>query len=212
MWWYSRPGLAVRRGEERIAGDALAACGVPTALRIRPPGTLEGGDICLASPELALIGHSRRTNLHGANQLAAFLAAAGFAAIHVVPLLPGTLHLDMVLAMLDRNLAAVSESQTPARVRTLLASHGIRTVALPDEEVIAGMALNLLALGPRQVMLPSGNPVSRRRLEQQGVDCIEVDVSELMKGGGALHCMTAVLQRDFIKQVNGRGVDDDAKN
>jgi N-dimethylarginine dimethylaminohydrolase len=35
-------------------------------------------------------------------------------------------------------------------------------------------------------------------LEGMGVRCVEADISELMKGGGAVHCMTGVLQRDAV--------------
>lgn len=193
-----RPALAARQGEEEVACETLAAAGVPAAVRIASPGTLEGGDVSVASPDLVLIGRSQRTNVHGAGQLEAFLRSRGVKNVHMVLLHPDTLHLDMVFAMLDRDLAAVSEKRTPDRLRAILAHHHVRVIELPDHEVNSGMALNLLCLGPRRIMIPSGNPVSRRRLEQQGVACIPVEVSELMRGGGAIHCMTAVLKRDLV--------------
>jgi arginine deiminase len=36
----------------------------------------------------------------------------------------------------------------------------------------------------------------RERYEQAGVECVEVDVSELIKAGGGIHCMSGFLKRD----------------
>ncbi|MEP6601740.1 MAG: arginine deiminase family protein [Nitrospirota bacterium] len=199
-----RPGSISRSGEEVDASETLVSSGIPIAFRVFSPGTLEGGDICVASPDLVLIGNSKRTNLEGARQLASFLTIEGFRNVEIVSVSPHTLHLDMTFAVLDRDLAAICEERTPAALRALLAKHSFRTVNLPNNEVTAGMALNLLCLGPRRVMLPSGNRISRSRLERAGVSCVEADVSELMKGGGALHCMTAVLKRDLIAKPHAQ--------
>ena len=46
--------------------------------------------------------------------------------------------------------------------------------------------------------MPAGNPITAGKLRDAGVETIEVDISEIRKGGGALHCITAFLKRDSI--------------
>jgi arginine deiminase len=43
--------------------------------------------------------------------------------------------------------------------------------------------------------MPAGNPHTRRTLEGARIECHEVDVSELLRGGGSVHCMTGVIER-----------------
>ena len=64
------------------------------------------------------------------------------------------------------------------------------------EETAGGMAINLVPVAPGVVVLPAGNPITQRALERRGVSCHAVDVSALMLGGGAVHCMTGVVRRD----------------
>ena len=40
--------------------------------------------------------------------------------------------------------------------------------------------------------------LTKKALEKAGVEVINVDVSELMKGYGCLHCMTAFLEREEL--------------
>jgi arginine deiminase len=58
------------------------------------------------------------------------------------------------------------------------------------------MAINLVPVAPGVVVMPAGNPVTQRALERRGIECHPVAISELMKGGGACHCMTGVVKRD----------------
>jgi arginine deiminase len=74
--------------------------------------------------------------------------------------------------------------------------HGFHFLAMPSgEEAQLGMAINMVPLAPGVIVLPAGNPITKRALEANGVECHEVEVGELMKGGGAVHCMTGVIHR-----------------
>ena len=46
--------------------------------------------------------------------------------------------------------------------------------------------------------MAAGFPETKKFLAASGIRVSEVDVSELRKGWGSLHCMTAVLKRDPI--------------
>ena len=43
--------------------------------------------------------------------------------------------------------------------------------------------------------MAEGNPRTQELLEKNGVKVDTVDISEIMKGKGALHCITAYLKR-----------------
>ena len=80
-----------------------------------------------------------------------------------------------------------------------LRRRGFQMIEAPSiEEVKHGMAVNLVAIAPGLVVMPDGNPETKKALEKAGVEVIPVDVSELMKGYGCLHCMTAFLEREEL--------------
>jgi N-dimethylarginine dimethylaminohydrolase len=43
--------------------------------------------------------------------------------------------------------------------------------------------------------MPVGAPRQKAIYEDAGITCIEVDISELIKAGGGIHCLTAFLSR-----------------
>jgi arginine deiminase len=69
----------------------------------------------------------------------------------------------------------------------------------PEPEASNGMAINIVPVAPGGGVMPAGNPQTRRLLEEHDVECHEADVSELKKGGGAVHCMTGVLKREALE-------------
>src|SRR5207237_9091444 len=82
----------------------------------------------------------------------------------------------------------------PTRLARLLEERGIEIVAVPDDE-FETMGSNVLALAPRVALAVSGNPETRRRLEQAGVEVEVYEGSELSKGDGGPTCLTAPLLR-----------------
>jgi N-dimethylarginine dimethylaminohydrolase len=195
----ARPASRARAGEERHAALALATLGVPIALSVHGEGTFEGADVVMINQDLVFIGEGIRTNASGAEQVRRLLVDVGFGEVEVVHLPYGCGHLDGVLSLVDRDLAILYPTQTPYRVWEALARHGIRTIDIPDPaEAQYGMAINLVPLDAGVVVMPAGNPVTRRTLERHGVTCVEAEVDELMKGGGSVHCMTGVVQREHV--------------
>ena len=76
---------------------------------------------------------------------------------------------------------------------------GITLIEATDiHEIKQGMALNVVALSPGKIVMPGGNPNTKRVLEEAGVEVLEVDLTELMNGWGAIHCTTGFLRRDPI--------------
>jgi arginine deiminase len=46
------------------------------------------------------------------------------------------------------------------------------------------------------VVMPGGSPSLVKHFESYDIECHTVDISELAKGGGGIHCMTGVIWRD----------------
>lgn len=195
----ARPASGNRAGEERIAAWTLASLGIPIVLSVHGHGTFEGADLMIVNDDLALIAQGRRTNEAGASQVENLLREIGYGQIVRIILPEDCLHLDCILSLPHRDLALLDAARTPPVLSETLRHHGFRILAVPDQaEARRGMSVNLVALEPGLVVMPAHNPATRRLLEAAGVVCLEVDISELMKGGGAVHCMTGVIQRDVV--------------
>jgi arginine deiminase len=193
----SRPASAARAGEERYVAKTLAELGIPILLTVFGDATFEGADVVIVNADLVFIGEGVRTNHSGAEQVKHVFRELGFGQVELIQLCYGCGHLDGVLNILDKDLAVLYPTQVAYRVYEVLTNHGFKIINLPDkDEAHVGMAINMVPLEPRVVVLPSGNPKTRDILEREGVTCLEVDVTELMKGGGAIHCMTGILKRD----------------
>ena len=188
-----------RAGEERAAAQALSQLGVPIILSVHSRGTFEGADLMVINEDLAIVAEGRRTNRNGADQVERLLREIGIENVPRVSLPAECLHLDCVLSIVNRDLALVIPGQTPAAGLSMLRYHGFRILEVPSaRETQCGMAINLVALEPGLVVMPAGNPETRQLLEKAGVTCLEVVISELMNGGGAIHCMTGVIRRDAL--------------
>ena len=124
---------------------------------------------------------------------------AGVEQAEIVQLPYGCGHIDGMLNLLDRDLAMIYPTQLPWRVYELLRDRGYRFIEVPDlDEARDGMSINLVPLAPGLVVMPQGNRVTRAVLERAGVTCLEVEVDELMKGAGSIHCMTGVIHREAV--------------
>lgn len=64
------------------------------------------------------------------------------------------------------------------------------------DEIRKGFALNIVTIGPSEILMPAHSPDIKRRLEAEGITCHEVEVSEIHKMGGGLACMVLPLYRD----------------
>ena len=105
------------------------------------------------------------------------------------------MHLMSLLSPLDRDLAVAYLPLMPVRLVRLLAERGIELVEVPDEE-FETLGPNVLALAPRRALALEGNPETRRRMEQAGVEVLTYRGDELsLKGHGGPTCLTRPLLR-----------------
>lgn len=190
-----RPASPVRAGEERWAAKRLAELGIPILRTVSGAATFEGADALWVEPGTALVATGLRTNAEGARQVASTLEEQGVDVVHV-ELPESAMHLMGTLRILDRDLAVGWDGRTPRAALELLESRGLDVAFVPDEDEARRHALNVVSLGPRRIVMPAGNPVTRSFYAGLGVACKEVAVDEIVKAAGAIGCATGVLERE----------------
>jgi N-dimethylarginine dimethylaminohydrolase len=193
-----RPASAIRAGEERWVARALSDAGIPILLSVRGTGTFEGADLMWLSPENVLLAVGFRTNPEGARQVATALKDLGVQST-LTRLPAGTMHLMGQLRIVDRDLAIGWKGRLPDDAVGALENRGFRVVFVPDEgEARDGFALNFVVLGPKEILMPSGNPRSQEFYEGLGIHCHTVEVGEIGKAAGSIGCLTGILQREVV--------------
>ena len=192
----SRPASTVRAGEERFVAEALGRLGVPILMTVHGSGTFEGADVSWVNEELCFLAEGLRTNEEGANQVERMLREIGVEVVRIG--LPyGAMHLDGLLNFPDRDLAVVWPRRTPLKIVETLRRHGYRILeTIDDREAHHALPMNFVALRPGEILMPTGGDRMQEIYERAGITCRTVDISELIKAGGGIHCMTGFLKRD----------------
>lgn len=191
-------GRKGRRAEPAINAAELEKRGLSILGEITAPGTIEGGDIIWLSATALAVGEGPRTNAEGIRQLKALLGEG--VDVHVVPLPDpdhpdDVFHLMSMISPLDRDLALIYRPLMPASFLGWLEGHGIGFVEVPEEEFIP-MGCNVLALGPRNVLMLDRLPETKKRMEAVGCTVDTYKGDEISrKGEGGPTCLTRPLVR-----------------
>ena len=187
-----RMAVRMRRGEEPDITRIVAAQGMPVLATLTGTATMEGGSFVKLAPGVAAFGTSIRCNDEAARQLKEILARIGWELI-VVPLPGYTIHLDLHLAMVDRDRAIVDAAGLPFWFLEELRARGIEAIHPDPSE---SWALNALCLRPGRVLMAEGSPRTGERLQAAGVEVVTVPYDEIHKNGGGVHCSTMELIRE----------------
>ncbi len=194
-----RMGKATRGLEPQAHGEAYRKLGIPILGEICGDGRLEGGDVAWLDERTLVAGLGYRTNAAGIEQLRDLLSDR-IEELIVVPLPhwhgpADVFHLMSMFSPLDRTLALVYSPLLPVPFRNALLDRGFLLVEVPDEE-FERMGCNALVLKPGQCVLIAGNPTTRQRIEQAGVEVIEYGGAEISaRGSGGPTCLTRPLVR-----------------
>ena len=198
----ARPASTVRAGEERFVARRLAALGIPILRTLRGQAVFEGADAHWIDPKTVLIGRGLRTNDQGNQQISEALSAMGIEEIPV-DLPVGSMHLMGLLRFLDQDLVLTWPYRIAWKAIDALQERGFRVSYIPDEdEATHNGALNFVTLGPKKVLMAAGNPNTQDFLERQGITCVTVEISELLKAAGGIGCLTGIIEREIIPPAN----------
>jgi len=172
------PGAPSRTPETAGIGELAASLGYNVE-HIRPPATLDGGDVLKIGDEV-YVGVGGRTNAEGARQLCTILAPLG-ATVTAVPI-RNVLHLkSAVTALPDGSIIG-----HPPLVPDSFADY----VAVPEES-----GAHVVLLGGDRLLLAADCPRSADLFAARGYEPVLVDVSEFQKLDGCVTCLSVRLRR-----------------
>ncbi|MFZ4408880.1 MAG: dimethylarginine dimethylaminohydrolase family protein [Paracraurococcus sp.] len=182
-----------RRGEYAPLLDWHAAHG-SAFWRKSSAGTLEGGDVHILRPGLAVIGASGgRTDAAGAEQLAVWLRAEGWE-VRIEPFDEHFLHLDVLFCLAAPGLAVACLDVLPHDFVAWLKDRGIRSIPVPYRAMMQ-LGCNLLSVGGDRVISAAESRDLNTALRAEGLTVLDPALSLFTAGGGGPHCLTCPLSR-----------------
>jgi len=196
-----RQALECRRGEERYAAESLAALGVPILKTISGTGIFETACCLWIDAETVIIGSGNRANMEGCTQVEEVLLQVGVENVIYIQIPYGHAHIDSIVSFVDKKTAVVDPLHIPWNVLDALIDMGLNILEAPEPEETKNLALNVVALKPGHVVMAAGNPVTKNFLGDNGIKVTEIDISEILKGWGSIHCITAILKREALGRI-----------
>ncbi|MGD8536576.1 MAG: arginine deiminase family protein [Candidatus Aminicenantes bacterium] len=195
-----RMGKEKRQGEPLAAEEFLKELGIPIIGSITGEGKLEGGDVVWIDERTIAVGLGYRTNEEGVRQLKELTSDSVDEYVKVpLPHWEGpedVMHLMSLISPVRRDLAVVYSRLLPVPFREWLLQREIRLLEVPDTE-FETMGCNVLAVAPGECIMISGNPQTKRLLEEAGVQVHEYEGEEISrKGAGGPTCLTRPLLRE----------------
>jgi len=180
-----RMGLPTRRGEEDWLAAAVESRGVPCAGEIRPPGTVEGGDVILAG-RVAFIGQSARTNASGVRQLSGLLGEMDYE-VRTLRLPASRLHIGGEMSLAGPETVLCYRGLFPRGF-----FKGFETLEIPESGTASA---NIIPLGGGAVVVEENNAAAIKALRKAGFAVRALDLGEFVKGRGGPSCLIMPVER-----------------
>ncbi len=172
----TNPGATSRQGEEITIDPVLAK--YRKTVRIKPPGTVDGGDVIEAGTHF-IIGLSERTNKEGAEQLGGILEKYGNTWTTVS--VEAGLHLKSSVNYVGKNTLLLTENFADCDPFNSYAK-----IVLDQVEQYAG---NTLLINDC-LLTPKGFTNTKIKLQTLHRPIMELDMSEIQKMDGGLTCLS----------------------
>lgn len=184
-WW--------RRGENFAAIRTYERLGIPIYDMVTA-GTFEGGDFNLIEEGCVLIGcGGARTQEEGARQVEGWFKREGWET-RLAFFDEYYVHIDLMVVPIAQRLTAVCLACTDPAIVAWLKGKGHQILDVPFEDTI-NLGCNFMSLGRDRVIVPQSSRALIEQLRAHGFDVAAVDMSEISKTGGGIHCMAQALRR-----------------
>ncbi|UDL96782.1 dimethylarginine dimethylaminohydrolase family protein [Lichenihabitans sp. PAMC28606] len=185
-WW--------RRGENYAAIRTYERLGVPIYDMVTA-GTFEGGDFNVISDGCVLIGcGGARTQEEGARQVEGWFKREGWET-RLAFIDEYYVHIDLMVVPIAPRLTAVCLACTEPGIVAWLKQKGHDIIDVPFTDTMA-LGCNFMSLGGDRVIAPASSRTLIEQLRARGFEVAEVDMSEISKTGGGIHCMAQALRRE----------------
>lgn len=181
-----------RMGETTAYEKQMGSLGIPCIARCTV-GIFEGGDFWMLDEKTMAIGVLERTDEVGIEEIRRQTEKYGYNIISV-PSPEKCLHLDMCFNMVSERLAVACRQVLPDNFLKILEERHFKIIDVDKSELLK-CCCNLQALGNDRVVSFENNKKVNEELRANGIDVIEVDINEMFKHGGGIHCMTFPLSR-----------------
>ncbi|HYK21535.1 MAG TPA: arginine deiminase family protein [Pyrinomonadaceae bacterium] len=196
-----RPASQQRAREARFTAAALAELGIPILATPRGRALFEGADALWLDHNTVLIGVGLRTNEAGAGFVSHVLRDLNVNSV-TVRLPEGIQHLLGIVNFVDRKLAAVRRDKATNELLGILREAAVEVVFCePVPDLVERLGMNFVTLASGRVVMPSGCPSVRDRLNDAGVITHELDISEYCKAAGGLGCLTGIIRRQELPEI-----------
>jgi N-dimethylarginine dimethylaminohydrolase len=188
QWW--------RRGEYApvirfYQGAAIPIRGMITA------GTLEGGDVMILEPGLAVIGAGgARTQERAAEQLAGWLREDGWE-VRVEPLAERWVHIDVLVGVVAERLVAAAVDALSHGFVSWLRGRGFEVIEVAAEDAFT-LGANAISLGADRVLSAARAAGLNDALRARGLEVLAPDLEMFTLGGGGAHCLGQALRRERL--------------
>jgi N-dimethylarginine dimethylaminohydrolase len=185
-WW--------RRGENFAAIRTYERLGIPIYDMVTA-GTFEGGDFNVIEEGCVLIGvGGGRTQEEGARQVEGWFSREGWET-RLAFFDEYYVHIDLMVVPIAPKLTAACLACTDPGIVAWLKGKGHEIIDVPFEDTI-NLGCNFMALGRDRAIVPKSSRSLIGKLRAHGFEVAEVDMSEISKTGGGIHCMAQALRRD----------------
>ncbi len=185
--YISEMGREIRQGEEKVLKEWMNEEHI--TIKDLKNDSIEGGDVLL-DRKTVFVGVSHRTSRAAIESLMQHEPDYN---VIPVPFNEKYLHLDCVFNILSPEEAIIYPPAFHEEELKLLTSR-YKTIEINKEEQFT-LGTNILSIGNKTVLALPVNKEINAKLRENGYEVIEVDISEIIKSGGAFRCCTLPLDR-----------------
>lgn len=151
---------------------------------------IEGGDVII-DRETIYVGISDRTNERAIDHLQSILTQFK---VQPIPINTKYLHLDCVFNVVSPDVALIFPPALTKGDIDLFTSR-YQCIEVSEAEQFT-LGTNVLSIGNKRIFSLPVNKQVNTQLREHGFDVIEIDITEIIKSGGAFRCCTLPILRE----------------
>ena len=192
----TQPSQPWRRGEYAPVIRFYEANDIPLRGMISA-GTLEGGDVMILEPGLAVIGAGdARTQETAAGQLAGWLTEDGWE-VRIEPIAARWVHIDVLIGLVAERLVAAAVDALSYGFVNWLRQKGFEILEVRVDDAFT-LGANAISLGGDRVLSAARATGLNDALRARGLEVLAPDLEMFTLGGGGAHCLGQALRRERV--------------